>query len=464
MIVQGSAGRMGRREALQALCLLLAASSAPAFAQARPLRIGIIGTGRVGGALATHWTKAGHEVLMSSRHSEELRPLATSLGALARVGRPKEAAAFGEVVLVSVPYSAMPEIGRDNAGAAQRARWCSTPATRSKGATGRWRLPPQKKGAGVATAEFLPGTRVVRAFNCIPAASLANNANRKPERIAIPIGGDDAQALADCRTPRARRRVRPGGGGLAGADAAVRSGRAAGQPAVHGGGNAEGDRPVIRDEAAGDAPAVRVVNEEAFGSPLEAGIVDALRADCADRAVARGRARRRHRRAHPVHAGRDRRPPKGRFAATVSRRWRCARRGSGRASARRSSPRAPGVCARPARPFVIVLGHPEYYPRFGFEPASRHGVRCQWPDVPDEAFMLLVLDPASWRRAWPAGDATAPSSTPAESPHPAHGTMRTRMASRLTSRHCTACARPSSPPSAAATSASLPPRSTTTRW
>jgi len=54
----------------------------------------------------------------------------------------------------------------------------------------------QKKGAGVATAEFLAGTRVVRAFNCIPAASLANNANRKPERIAVPIGGDDAQALA----------------------------------------------------------------------------------------------------------------------------------------------------------------------------------------------------------------------------------------------------------------------------
>jgi len=43
---------------------------------------------------------------------------------------------------------------------------------------------------------------------------------------------------------------------------------------------------------------------------------------------------------------------------------------------------------------VIVLGHPEFYPRFGFEPASRYGVRCQWPDVPDEAFMLLVLEPA----------------------------------------------------------------------
>ena len=49
-------------------------------------------------------------------------------------------------------------------------------------------------------------------------------------------------------------------------------------------------------------------------------------------------------------------------------------------------------------PFVIVLGHPAYYPRFGFEPASRRGIRCQW-DVPDEAFMILVLDEAGMRGA-----------------------------------------------------------------
>jgi putative acetyltransferase len=44
------------------------------------------------------------------------------------------------------------------------------------------------------------------------------------------------------------------------------------------------------------------------------------------------------------------------------------------------------------RPFVIVLGHPDYYPRFGFEPASHKGTRCQWDGVPDEAFMILILD------------------------------------------------------------------------
>lgn len=43
-------------------------------------------------------------------------------------------------------------------------------------------------------------------------------------------------------------------------------------------------------------------------------------------------------------------------------------------------------------PFVVVVGHPEYYPRFGFEPASRHGLASQWEGVPDAAFMVLLLD------------------------------------------------------------------------
>jgi putative acetyltransferase len=43
-------------------------------------------------------------------------------------------------------------------------------------------------------------------------------------------------------------------------------------------------------------------------------------------------------------------------------------------------------------PFVIVLGHPDYYPRFGFQPASRFNIKSQWDGVPDAAFMILVMD------------------------------------------------------------------------
>ena len=94
--------------ALIALALPLAASTtifsvtpAQAQEQVEPLRIGIIGTGRIGGALARHWVAAGHEVFMSSRHPEELEPLAAELGPRAHVGMPCEAAAFGPIVLVS---------------------------------------------------------------------------------------------------------------------------------------------------------------------------------------------------------------------------------------------------------------------------------------------------------------------------------------------------------------------------
>jgi predicted dinucleotide-binding enzyme len=116
-------------------------------------------------------------------------------GPTPHAGTPKEAAAFGSVILVSIPYGAMPQIGEDLRAelAGKVIIDTSNPVERRDGAQAvEW----QKKGAGVSTAELLHSTRVVRAFNCIPAASLANDGNRQPERLAIPIGGDDKDALA----------------------------------------------------------------------------------------------------------------------------------------------------------------------------------------------------------------------------------------------------------------------------
>jgi putative acetyltransferase len=52
------------------------------------------------------------------------------------------------------------------------------------------------------------------------------------------------------------------------------------------------------------------------------------------------------------------------------------------------------ACRAAGHGCVVVLGHPAYYPRFGFAPASRHGVAWEHP-VPDEAFMLLELRPGA---------------------------------------------------------------------
>lgn len=173
---------------------LVGATPARSQVASAPLKIGIIGTGRIGGTLARLWVRAGHEVFVSSRHPEELQALVTELGPRAHAGTPREAASFGTVILVSIPYSAMPQIGQD-LGAALAGKVILDTSNPIASRDGAMAFDAQQKGAGVATAAFLHSNRVVRAFNCIPAASLARDGNRQPERLAIPIGGDDAKAL-----------------------------------------------------------------------------------------------------------------------------------------------------------------------------------------------------------------------------------------------------------------------------
>lgn len=163
--------------------------------QAESIRIGIIGTGNIGGALARHWVNAGHEVLFSSRNPDELEGLAAELGPRANAGTPREAAEFGEVVLISVPYGAMPQISEDFASILAGKIVLDT-GNPIDGRDGDIVAASLANGTGVATQEFLPGAFVVRAYNCIPAAALANEPNRRPARIAIPLAGDDDSAIA----------------------------------------------------------------------------------------------------------------------------------------------------------------------------------------------------------------------------------------------------------------------------
>jgi predicted dinucleotide-binding enzyme len=160
-----------------------------------PLKIGVMGTGNIGGNLATLWAKAGHELVISSRHPEELQELARSLGPKVRVGTPREAAAFGEVVLISVPYMALPQVGRDYKAelAGKVVLDTGNPYPQRDGEMAE---EARRKGTGVASAEFLPGTRLVRAFNAINYNDLKSEAHRTPPRVAIPLAGDDKEALA----------------------------------------------------------------------------------------------------------------------------------------------------------------------------------------------------------------------------------------------------------------------------
>src|SRR5258708_2175668 len=83
----------------------------------QPVKIATIGAGREGGALGALFVKAGHPVMFSSRHPEQLKDLVAGLGPLAKAGTVAEAIAFGEVVLLIVPYTAVLEIGKEYGGA-----------------------------------------------------------------------------------------------------------------------------------------------------------------------------------------------------------------------------------------------------------------------------------------------------------------------------------------------------------
>ena len=162
-------------------------------ATAARTKIGIIGSGSVGGTLGGVWVKAGHEVMFSSRNLEHDKSLAAKLGANARAGTPREATAFGEVLMVSVPYRALPELGKSLAELIKGKVLIDTcnPFPSRDGEIATW---ARQKGAGLASAELLPGARIVRAFNAI-GYSRMGAAHEQPGRIGMPIAGDDAKAI-----------------------------------------------------------------------------------------------------------------------------------------------------------------------------------------------------------------------------------------------------------------------------
>ena len=183
-----------RRRLLVVAGAAVAAAALPFSASAaEKSKIGIIGSGNVGSALGAVWVKAGHEVMFSSRHIEHDQSLAADLGAGARAGTPREAAAFGDVLLVAVPYGALPDVGKDLADLIEGKVVIDAcnPFPNRDGAIADW---AREKGAGLASAELLPGARIVRAFNAVGAARMAA-VHEEPGKVGMPIAGDDAEAI-----------------------------------------------------------------------------------------------------------------------------------------------------------------------------------------------------------------------------------------------------------------------------
>jgi hypothetical protein len=157
-------------------------------ADAQKLKIGIIGSGRVGSGLGAVWAKAGNEVMFSSRNLDNDQKLAAQIGANARAGTPQQAAAFGQVLLFAVPYSALPDLVKSlgNSFAGKVVINASNPFPKRDGEIATQAV---EKGAGLFDAQLLPGAYVVRAFNGIPAAHMAS-AHEDAGKIGMPVAGD----------------------------------------------------------------------------------------------------------------------------------------------------------------------------------------------------------------------------------------------------------------------------------
>lgn len=158
------------------------------------MKIGIIGSGNIGGTLGRHWAHVGHEVMFSSRNPDELKPMAQEVSA--KTGTVEEAAAFGDVILLAIPFGKVPEMAQQIGRLDNKILIDATnPYPQRDGDVAQQVIDDESQTAtGYVAAQF-PGARTIKAFNSIYYKVLAEQAFRTgDERIAVQFCGDDQQA------------------------------------------------------------------------------------------------------------------------------------------------------------------------------------------------------------------------------------------------------------------------------
>lgn len=148
---------------------------------------------------------------------------------------------------------------------------------------------------------------------------------------------------------------------------------------------------VIREEKKEDYDTVRFVNDQAFGTPEEGMIVDTLREECQETLSLVAVSDERivgHIFFSPAIIDHEGKQVVGMGLAPMAVLPEFQNQGIGSMLAREGIRRIKETEC----PFIIVLGHIKFYPRFGFEQASKYGLKCQWDGLPDEAFRVIILN------------------------------------------------------------------------
>ena len=157
-------------------------------------KIGIIGSGNIGGTLGQHFAKAGHHVMFSSRNPDQLRPLVEQSGDKASVGTIEEAFIFGEVVLFAFPFGRVPEVAEKVGDA--KGKIIIDANNYYPGRDGD--LPGEEmKEKGLLesewTASYFPGAHIVKAFNTIYFKRLETKAFAERNRLGVVYTAQDEQ-------------------------------------------------------------------------------------------------------------------------------------------------------------------------------------------------------------------------------------------------------------------------------
>ncbi|MBD1822931.1 NAD(P)-binding domain-containing protein [Cyanobacteria bacterium FACHB-DQ100] len=158
------------------------------------MKIGIIGSGNIGGTLGRHWAKVGYEVMFSSRNPAELKTMAAEAGA--QMGTVQEASAFGEVILLAIPFGKVPDLAQQIGRLDNKILIDATnPYPQRDGDLAREIIEDQAQTASGYVASQFPGAHTIKAFKSIYYKVLEEKAFRSGnERIAVQICGDDQQA------------------------------------------------------------------------------------------------------------------------------------------------------------------------------------------------------------------------------------------------------------------------------
>jgi 8-hydroxy-5-deazaflavin:NADPH oxidoreductase len=163
------------------------------------MRIGIIGVGEMGGALAEMWARAGHQIAVAnSQGPESLKEVVERIGRSAHAMTVEDAALFGDIVVLAAPFRKPEALPPAVAVMGKVVIDAMNPYTESGEI-----MDLEGKTSSAITAERLPGASVVKAFNTMPAQMLRSGARPsvpKEQRLVIFMAGEDTRAKARVAT------------------------------------------------------------------------------------------------------------------------------------------------------------------------------------------------------------------------------------------------------------------------